>query len=133
MPGKNSKPSGMFGVEASASSNKKVPTLREYLKENSAHGLSSSHLVEVVWFPGKYDNYTLQTSEFRASVSSNAALYSALSENLDSFTKGSSGIELVFGSDKRGVYTLAPSQIEGDWFFISDNGIKFEPTDTEDV
>jgi len=128
MPRKVPAKKTMFDIESDANSRPKIPTLRQYLKGDKAHGLASVHSVEIIWFPGDYDNYTFQTKDFRASISSSSALYAALSTDLDEFTRGTKGLEVTFDEVRRGIYTLRPSTTDGEWFFIGETGIRFEPS-----
>lgn len=55
-----------------------VPTLRQYLKGLGNKKLASSHVVQVIWKPGKFSNYTFETERFRVRVKCDSQLGEAL-------------------------------------------------------
>lgn len=116
----------MFSTEGNTKEDGKKPTLRQFLKGVKNAGISDSYRVEVIWLPGTYDNYQLQTTHFRASVSNGSKLYQALRDGLDEFTKGKQGLFVVFDDERRGVYTLSPDSSPGEWFWINDIGLRWD-------
>jgi hypothetical protein len=112
--------------EYSAKQEKK-PTLRQYLKELPKDVRDIKSTVRVIWLPGRWDNYTLETDDFRIIVNQRSKLYAALRNRVDDFTKGSETLD-VHVTDRATIsYRISTNPEEsGEWFFIADGaGLRF--------
>lgn len=70
----------MFG-KYQADTPKPLPSFTSYLKEHESSKVLSQHFgIEIIWVPGKFPNYTLQTHAFRLSISKNHPLFTALND-----------------------------------------------------
>ncbi len=70
----------MFG-KYQAESPKPLPSFSAFLKDKKdSKVLTQNFGVEIIWVPGKYPNYTLQTHAFRLSISDKHPLYQALND-----------------------------------------------------
>ena len=106
----------------------KKPTLRQYLKELPKDVKDVKSAVHLVWLPGQWDNYTLQTEDFRVIVSRDHKLYRHLRDNLDAFTKGTQTLDVVVTDRAKVSFRLSVNdEKRGEWFFVGgDAGLKFE-------
>jgi hypothetical protein len=105
----------------------KLPTIRQYLKELPSDAQDIKSTVRIIWLPGRWDNFTLQTDHFRVVVSRQHKLYSQLRDNVDDFTKGTHTLDLLITDRAKVSYRLSLNNEErGEWFFIGgDAGLKF--------
>jgi hypothetical protein len=105
----------------------KLPTIRQYLKElpNDAKDIKST--VRLVWLPGQWNNFTLETDHFRVIVNPKHKLYGQLRDNFDAFSKGTETLDVVVIDRKSVSYRLnINSEERGEWFFIGgSSGLKF--------
>lgn len=108
----------MFEVVADEGERVKLPTLRQWLKEQPQDDFNAYHQVRLIWLPGNWPNYTLETSAFRAIVTDRNPLYAALRDGLDSFTTTQRALGLRIVDPKRVTFSLLDFETPGDWFFI---------------
>lgn len=123
------KQTSMFDTDFELEGEKKLPTLRQYLKELPKDAELPSSPCRIVWFPGEWKNYTIQTELFRVSIKESHHLYNSLQDELDEFTKGSRNFAVVVTDRAKVSFRLTVNEERGEWFFISDLGIKFERDD----
>lgn len=119
------KPS-IFNVTSEEPKKQKLPTLRQWLKEQKADDFKQFHQIRVIWLPGQWKNFTLETTCFRAQVTEYNPLYAALSSDLDSFTREGGDILLRIVDRQRLTFSLLPGEGDGEWFFIGDSGLRYE-------
>lgn len=108
----------------------KLPTIRQYLKELPKDVTDIKSTIRLIWLPGQWDNYTLQSDDFRVVISRNHKLYGQLRDNIDAFTKGTKTLDVIVTDRAKVSYRLNINQEEsGEWFFIGgDAGLKFTNT-----
>ena len=70
--------SSLFNKETKDVKPEKLPTLSQYIKSNKEPKSKPLHVVDLVWVPGKFDNFTLCTAVFRVVVSNRHPFYSLL-------------------------------------------------------
>lgn len=121
----------MFGTPLEDAGYVKKPTLKQFLKEIPAGYLQRVFPVLVIWLPRRWRNYTLETEAFRANVKEGTSLYAAFDSQLDAFTRGTSGIQIDLHDELDGSFVLNEAPNAGEWFFIGDMGLKFEPNHEE--
>lgn len=117
----------MFGTEVTENARKKAPTFRQWCKEQSNFTGPLECNVRIIWLPGRWDNYTLETEHFRLRVESTSPLYEGLRKELDEFTKAEHGLSVTVTDTNPGKFYLSPGSITGYWSFIDDIGLRFEP------
>lgn len=112
----------------------KAPTLRQYLKELPKDAKDIKSTVRLIWLPGRWENYTLQTDDFRVIVSRGHKLFNSLRDNLDAFTKGTETLDVIVTDRAKISFRLSVNDEErGEWFFVGgDAGLKFEVDKTHD-
>jgi hypothetical protein len=119
----------LFDTEYKEPPKVKLPTLLQFIKKlpNDAYPLIQR--INVMWFPGAYDNYTLETSEFRCQVSSTHPLYPLLNKvGYKTFIECECAV-LVSVIDSSGTISLLESNVYGKYSNIGSIGVKFIPTD----
>lgn len=55
-------------------SRENVPTIRQYLKTLGRKKLSPRYLINVIWKPNQFSNFTFETESFRVRIKCNSAL-----------------------------------------------------------
>lgn len=123
----------LFGTEVDISVPRKKPTLAQYLKEVPTDDKDIESTVRIIWLPGEWKNYTLETDLFRVSIRQEHQFYSLLESQIDEFTKGNQTFRVVVTKRKPISLRLdIDSELTGEWFFIGESiGLKFT-ADSED-
>jgi hypothetical protein len=122
-------PNPIFGASFEHGEQKKKPTILQFIKKLPSDISEFESTVEVIWFPGSFDNYTLECEHFRVPISSTHPLYKSLSEGVHQLTQGSSTINVCIQSRDPLSYKLVENTgYVGHWQFIgSDSGTRFFP------
>lgn len=126
MPTKN--PS-LFDVEGKEPTPEKLPTLKQWIKETKDVQYPVLSPIEVCWFPGKWDNYSLQCSYFRVSISPKHPIYQILDRSIVRLLTETNTALLVSVKDASGTIRVCESNFYGCYKPIGNSGYKFEPTD----
>lgn len=115
----------IFGVEAKDVKPDKLPTIGQFVKRTKQDDYDSDGVVEIIWRPGKFRNFTLQTDAFRVIVSDKHPFYGGLSQlfGLDEPTSGCIGIEIV--DWQKGSYMLIEPIDAGHWETIGQSGYRW--------
>lgn len=125
-----SKQLSLFDFEGKEPMPPKKPTLRQYLKEvnNATYPICST--VRVVWFPGNWDNYGIETDLFRVSISPKHPLYAVLDKLvIKAFCESQTAIHVCV-TDGDGTIRFGESTLYGAYTRIGAAGIRFEETPT---
>lgn len=121
------KPS-LFGSTFSEPPKEKKPTLLQYLKTTKDVKFPFHSRIDLIWLPGTFNNFTLETELFRCSVTDRNPLYSILNGSGWGTVIDSETALLLCVMDSTGVYTLEESTFYGKYKSIGNLGVKFEPT-----
>lgn len=115
----------MFDVEGKEPAKEKKPTLSQWLKEHATK-IEYPHYstVELIWFPGKWSNYSFQTTDFRVSISERNPLYTPVDKGIMRFRDEGVGL-LIRVIDRDGAIGLAQSTVYGTWETIGNAGLRF--------
>jgi hypothetical protein len=124
----NKKPS-LFDVSGREPDPVKLPTLRQYLKEITNVEYPIYARIEIIWFPGQWDNYSLQCEHFRVSISSSHPLYKLLEDGIVAAITSDDRALLVRIDDATGTIGISESTVWGQYKPIGHAGYKFYPTD----
>lgn len=122
----------MFTEDYSAPKRETLPTVAQYLKTlpKNTKALQQLFSVDIVWIPGKFDNFTLQTHAFRMIIPPKHPLYEHLTNALNS-DEGLNSIghfRIKIKDRETGDFILQPSKKKGQWEPIAKSGFRF-PTD----
>lgn len=116
----------LFNSQGHSDRAEKLPTLRQYLRTSGKKQLPKCFLVRLVWFPGQWSNYTLQTEHFRLRVPDKHPLFPALRE----FVGDSDSSEIPIGIEvtdrEKCEFTLTRPKEKGAWTFIGDQGMRWQ-------
>lgn len=108
-----------------SSTYKRKPTFAQFLKSLGKRKLRKQYLVLLVWVPGTWDNYTLETECFRLRITSTHPLYEQLKEGFEHLTLGEHTLAIQVTDRTRGNFKVIEATEEGSWQLIGDNGFKF--------
>ncbi len=125
----SSKKPTLFDVEGKEPPKVKAPTLQQYLKENPNAEYPIYSRVNVVWFPGQWDNYSLECESFRVSIGVNHPIYAVLEQRaVATFTDTESAL-LICVKDDEGTIGFSESTVFGKYKALGNVGYRFDPTD----
>lgn len=106
----------------------KIPTFTAYLKENKGKKcLTQLFPIEIVWFPVKFNNYTLQTHAFRLSISNQHPLFLKLNEFCEPLSKDAPTpvVRIKILDPDKGTFELIPCEKKRCvWSKLGDAGLK---------
>lgn len=125
MPAK--KPS-LFEVTGKEPPKPKAPTLRQYLKENTDATYPLIARVNTIWFPGNWENYSIETPEFRCSIGGNHPLFTILENSIVKLLNDSENALLLVVMDNEGTIGFSESNVYGKYARIGNAGYRFEET-----
>jgi hypothetical protein len=117
--------SDLFGVETKDVKLEKLPTLAQFVKRTKEPKSKPLHVVELVWLPGKFDNFTLQTQYYRIIISSKHPFY----RHLRSFFADSQTAEIPVAvriTDwQQGSYMFEQPKSNGVWRELGVSGYRW--------
>lgn len=112
----------------SAKTKVELPTWLQFLKASGKKSLPKRFLVSLIWKPGKWDNFTLQTEKFRLRIPADNAYFKELQANLETLCDKDIALFIAISDRDEGTYTLETKEDEpGHWDFIGENGVKWQP------
>lgn len=120
----------LFGTEYQEKRREKLPTLQQYVKLNKTAKDTVSD-IDIIWFPGRFKNFTIQTRVLRASVQPANRLFGAIQSRIDEILTYDSGISLTITGVKPISFVLNRNEIVGEWERLGESGIKFKPLNEE--
>jgi len=119
------KKESLFDVSGKEPPKPKAPTLRQFLKENKDAKYPIVSSIDIIWFPGQWDNYSIETGKFRCSIGANHPLYKLLDRDVITITTGSdTGIALSV-EDEDGTIRFCETTNYGKWERIGNAGVRF--------
>lgn len=118
------KPS-LFDTPGKEPKKPKKPTLFQYIKQNKDVEYPITAPIETIWFPGNWDNYSVETDKFRASINPNHPLYKALDVNIVKHCEDVPTALLIELQDNEGTICFRESNLYGDWKAIGNAGYRF--------
>lgn len=122
---------GLFDKEYVDTPPEKLPTLRQLIKTlpSNSKKLEQILTVDIIWLPGKFDNFTLQTHLFRYGVNEKNPLYADLYEvlkNEKGFNSvGCLGIR-VCNREPITIKLQPKKSIKGTWEELGKTGLRFK-------
>lgn len=124
-----SKQLSLFDVSGKEPPKEKLPTLKQFIKSSSDAKYPIVSTIKLIWFPGTWDNYSIETNHFRCSIGTSHPLYKPLDRDVIKLTEGSdTGIVLSI-EDSDGTIRFCETNVYGRWERIGNAGIRFLPTD----
>lgn len=120
------KKTSLFGVPTKDVKPEKLPTIGQYIKSTRPDEIQLKGLVELVWFPGKFKNFTLQTEFCRAIITPNHLLYSGLRLYFADIPELPCEMYLEITDIKQQSYMLTEGREHvGYWETIGDSGVRW--------
>jgi hypothetical protein len=121
------KPS-LFEVSGKEPEKPKKPTWKQFVKENPNEEYPVYSRIEVVWFPGQWDNYSLECERFRISISAQHPVYPVLEQRIVATLTDADTALLIRIDDRNGTLGFSESNVYGRYSRIGNAGFKFEAT-----
>jgi hypothetical protein len=118
----------IFEVSGKEPPKPKKLTLFQYIKENPNAEYPIYSRIETVWFPGKWDNYSLECEHFRVSISPSHTLYELLEGGIVRILTDANAALLIELSDSSGVIGIRESNFYGVYKTVGNAGYRFEAT-----
>ena len=116
----------IFGVKASDAKREKLPTIRQFCKSTAKSKYKSDGIVELVWLPGNFDNFTIQTDRFRILITKNHPFYQPLLDFFDGVNDRSCGFRVEISDWKSAEYIFHElSEGNGAWETIGESGYRW--------
>lgn len=123
-----SKQLSLFDVEGKEPPKVKAPTLRQYMKETKDASYPFSSTIRLVWFPGNWDNYSIECDHFRVSIGTNHPLYAVLDKLvIKVFCESQTAIHVCV-KDSEGTIGFGESSLYGAYARVGNSGLRFEET-----
>lgn len=114
-----------FEVSGKAPERPKKPTFKQFIKELPDNETTQLlYRIEVIWLPGQWDNYSVETDCFRYSVAKNHPLYQPIDENVIKWLDRDNGILFRVDDWKEGIVGLSESQDFTRWERIGNAGVR---------
>jgi hypothetical protein len=117
--------SKLFGVEAKDVKREKLPTLAQYLKKTKEPKSKPVYVVELVWLPGKFNNFTLQTNKFRIIVSPSHPFYGLLRDFFADNSTAETPMSVRITDWQLGSYQLEQPKCAGLWSELGTSGYRW--------
>ena len=118
----------IFGIDFVEPVFEKKPTIKQFQKERKdGEHTDNCFRVETIWFPGNWDNYTIETTHFRGNISPNHPLFSALDKLCPRLRERSNGIVLELKDTTSATFRFVESGEYGKWEPIGNAGVRFKP------
>lgn len=118
----------LFGVTGKEPPKPKKPTLKQFIKELSDDNYPKHYRIETIWFPGNWENYSVETTEFRASIAKPHPLFSVLETTIVKILSESESALLLVLLDSEGTIGFSESNFYGRYSRIGNAGFKFDET-----
>lgn len=119
----------LFGVEARDAKPEKLPTISQYLKRTKEPKSKPLSLVTLVWLPGKFDNFTLNTNLYRVIISPKHPFYGLLRDFFADSSTAETPIAIRITDWKLGSYQLEEPKSVGMWQELSTSGYRWVKDD----
>lgn len=115
----------LFGVEAKDVKPEKLPTIGQYIKRTKEPKSPVKRVVNLVWTPGKFDNFTLQTDKFRVIVSNKHPFYRGLQDFFANCDTAETPIGIEITNWGEGSYMLYEPKTSGMWQELGNSGYRW--------
>lgn len=116
----------LIGIDTSNAVPEKKPTLRQFLKLVGQKKLPKIFPVFVIWTPGAFNSFTIETEKFRILVPSGNAVYNQLQAEIEELTLSDSTIAIEILDRKKNSWTFAECKEPGSWTELGSSGYRFE-------
>jgi hypothetical protein len=118
----------LFQMSGREPSKEKLPTMSQYLKQNTDVKYPLYSTLTTIWFPGTWDNYSLESKLFRINIGTNHPLYSAIDSGIVRLLEETDTALLIELMDGQGTVGIRESSLYGKYSRIGNAGYKFSET-----
>jgi hypothetical protein len=115
----------IFGVQTTDAKPEKKPTIAQFIKQTKRPKNNVRSVVNVVWLPGKFDNFTLQTDRFRVIITPKHVFYGGLQEFFANSSTAETPIGIEITDWDKGAYMLYEPKERGMWQELGDSGYRW--------
>jgi len=115
----------IFGIEAQDVKPEKLPTLLQFIRRSKEPKSPVKRIVNLVWVPGKFDNFTLQTDKFRVIISNKHPFYSGLRNFFANCETAETPIGIEISDWTKGSYMLYEPKSKGLWQELGNSGYRW--------
>ena len=122
------KKQSLFEMSGKEPPKEKLPTLFEFLKQNNELKYPFHSPLRIIWFPGTWNNYSLESNRFRVSIETNHPLYSAIDAGIVRLLEETDTALLIELMDGQGTIGIRESNLYGRYSRIGNAGYKFNET-----
>lgn len=123
-----SKKLSLFDIEGTEPPKEKLPTLRQFVKELNKDATGELlYGVRTIWLPGTWDNYSVETTAFRATISPGHGLYKALDESVIRFLDTETELLLQVVDVSTLTIRFVQATNFGKWKRLGNAGVRFTP------
>jgi len=112
----------LFGISTTDAKPEKKPTIRQFIKANKKPRTNIKCTVNLVWTPGKFDNFTLITDRFRVIITPKHVFYGGLQEFFANSQTAENPIGIEITDWDKGAYMLYEPKEIGCWGELGDSG-----------
>jgi len=119
----------IFEMSGKEPPKEKKPTLAQYIKENPNLVYPIYSRIDIIWFPGQWDNYSLECECFRISISNKHPIFEILDKQVVKLLTERDSSLLVIVEDSERTIGIRESNFYGIYKPIGNVGYKFHPTD----
>lgn len=114
-------------VEAESTSFPKLPTFRQWLKAQGKKKIPQAVLCNLIWTPGKWQNFTLETERFRLRIAEDNPYFAYLKTGIATLSDNDYALFVHPVDRDKGTFTLSAKADEpGVWQPVGENGWKWE-------
>jgi hypothetical protein len=116
----------LFGVSTTDAKPEKKPTISQFIKSTKKPKANVRAIVNLVWLPGKFDNFTLVTDRFRAIITPKHVFYGGLQEFFANNETAETPIGIEITDWDKKAYMLYEPQASGLWRELGNTGYRWE-------
>jgi hypothetical protein len=118
----------LFEVSGKDAPREKKPTLFQFIKETSDITYPYFAGIEIIWLPGKWDNFSIETSTYRASIAPSHGLYEVIDRSIVRILTDTDTKLLLAIENDSGELRFAESNVYGKYERIGNTGFRFVAT-----
>ena len=117
---------GMFNTETQDVKPEKLPTIAQFVKRVKQTKRNTTQPVDIIWLPGKFENFTLQTELCRVIIAPKHPLFG----HIKAFNNaGNESTEIPFALEitdwNKASYMLVPIERVGSWTELGSTGLRW--------
>jgi hypothetical protein len=116
----------VFDKPSTTTKSGKTPTLNQFLRKLGKKKMPDKNLVFLIWTPGEFDNFTLETELFRVIIRRGHELYHALDDFTSDPETANVPLAITVTDRAKGEFSIVGSEEQGAWTEVGANGYKWK-------